>query len=337
MEQTLGKRIVQHRKHLGMTQDALAEKLGVTAQAVSKWENDLSCPDITMLPKLAEIFGTTTDALLGITEDIPAKEATVVENEDTQKRSIPVDKSWEFKWNNSRKGSLMVAVTVLLIGGLYLTASLLRWNVGFWDIAWPSALMVFGLFGLYPKVSFFRLGIGLIGGYFLADKLFGLSFGLDSGTVWAVVLLLFGGSLLVKALQKPKKPEVQFIYNGKNAANSTKDFRIDGDSFCFNGGFGDQYQVVEMPRLSRGEINASFGDYTVDLSGAAEISDGCEIEANISFGELNIRVPSRYMVRCDSSTAFAAVDTAGHHDSSPTGTIHLNANASFGQINIEYI
>ena len=36
MEQTLGKRIVQHRKQLGMTQDALAEKLGVTAQAVSK-------------------------------------------------------------------------------------------------------------------------------------------------------------------------------------------------------------------------------------------------------------------------------------------------------------
>ena len=42
MEQTLGKRIVQHRKRLGMTQDALAEKLGVTAQAVSKWENEFS-------------------------------------------------------------------------------------------------------------------------------------------------------------------------------------------------------------------------------------------------------------------------------------------------------
>ena len=65
MEQTLGKRIIEHRKALGLTQDQLAEKLGVTAQAVSKWENDQSCPDITMLPKLAEIFGTTTDALLG--------------------------------------------------------------------------------------------------------------------------------------------------------------------------------------------------------------------------------------------------------------------------------
>ncbi len=65
MEQTLGKRIMQHRKDMGLTQDQLAEKLGVTAQAVSKWENDLSCPDINMLPRLAEVFGTTTDALLG--------------------------------------------------------------------------------------------------------------------------------------------------------------------------------------------------------------------------------------------------------------------------------
>ena len=65
MEQTIGRRIAENRKRLGMTQDQLAEKLGVTAQAVSKWENDQSCPDITMLPRLAEIFGISTDALLG--------------------------------------------------------------------------------------------------------------------------------------------------------------------------------------------------------------------------------------------------------------------------------
>ncbi len=42
MEDTLGKRIMQHRKRLNMTQDQLAEKLNVTAQAVSKWENEVS-------------------------------------------------------------------------------------------------------------------------------------------------------------------------------------------------------------------------------------------------------------------------------------------------------
>ena len=56
MEQTLGKRIMENRKRLGMTQDQLAEKLGITAQAVSKWENDLSCPDISMLPNLSRFL-----------------------------------------------------------------------------------------------------------------------------------------------------------------------------------------------------------------------------------------------------------------------------------------
>lgn len=42
MEETLGKRIAFHRKRLALTQDALAEQLGVTAQAVSKWENEVS-------------------------------------------------------------------------------------------------------------------------------------------------------------------------------------------------------------------------------------------------------------------------------------------------------
>ena len=48
MEDTLGKRIAAHRRRLGLTQDRLAELLGVTAQAVSKWENDQSCPSSTV-------------------------------------------------------------------------------------------------------------------------------------------------------------------------------------------------------------------------------------------------------------------------------------------------
>ena len=66
MEQTMGKRIAANRKRLGLTQDQMAEKLGVTAQAVSKWENDQSCPDIAMIPRLAELFGVSTDELLGV-------------------------------------------------------------------------------------------------------------------------------------------------------------------------------------------------------------------------------------------------------------------------------
>lgn len=63
---TLGERIATYRKKVNLTQEQLAEKCTVTAQAVSKWENDLTAPDITLIPRLAEIFNVTCDELLGV-------------------------------------------------------------------------------------------------------------------------------------------------------------------------------------------------------------------------------------------------------------------------------
>jgi len=70
--ETLGKRISALRKENGLTQEALAEKTGVTAQAVSKWENDQTCPDIQLLPIISSILGVSVDELLsGKTENAP--------------------------------------------------------------------------------------------------------------------------------------------------------------------------------------------------------------------------------------------------------------------------
>lgn len=62
--ETIGNRIQKYRKEKGMTQEELAGKMGVSSQAVSKWETDASCPDISLLPKLCRILGITTDELL---------------------------------------------------------------------------------------------------------------------------------------------------------------------------------------------------------------------------------------------------------------------------------
>ena len=64
-KETMGKRISDLRKAKGMTQDQLAQIMGVSAQAVSKWENDLSCPDISLLSQLSEALSVTTYQLLG--------------------------------------------------------------------------------------------------------------------------------------------------------------------------------------------------------------------------------------------------------------------------------
>lgn len=65
-KQTFGAMIAALRKEQGMTQLELAEKMGVTDKAVSKWERDLSFPDINSIPKLAEIFNVSIDELMQI-------------------------------------------------------------------------------------------------------------------------------------------------------------------------------------------------------------------------------------------------------------------------------
>ena len=61
---SIGEMISSLRKEKGMTQNDLAEKMNVTDKAVSKWERNISCPDINSIPKLAEILGTSVEDLL---------------------------------------------------------------------------------------------------------------------------------------------------------------------------------------------------------------------------------------------------------------------------------
>lgn len=83
MEQNIiGTTVAALRREKGMTQDALAARLGVSAQAVSKWENGLSCPDILMLPEIADLFGVSVDELFGrapaaASAPVPAQESVV--------------------------------------------------------------------------------------------------------------------------------------------------------------------------------------------------------------------------------------------------------------------
>lgn len=65
MNETFGQRFYRLRKQFNFTQEEIANKLNVTSQAVSKWENDVSSPDITLLAEISDIFNITIDELLG--------------------------------------------------------------------------------------------------------------------------------------------------------------------------------------------------------------------------------------------------------------------------------
>ena len=65
MKLTIGENIRKYRREANMTQDSLAEKLGVSYQSVSRWENGSTYPDMELLPSIADIFSVTVDTLLG--------------------------------------------------------------------------------------------------------------------------------------------------------------------------------------------------------------------------------------------------------------------------------
>ncbi len=62
---TIGTNIKRLRQNKGITQELLGEALGISSQAVSKWENESALPDILILPKLADYFGISIDELMG--------------------------------------------------------------------------------------------------------------------------------------------------------------------------------------------------------------------------------------------------------------------------------
>lgn len=68
MQIRLGEKLREMRRSKGLTQEQVAEMVGVSPQAVSRWENDTAYPDVVMLAGLAMLYDTTADALMGMHE-----------------------------------------------------------------------------------------------------------------------------------------------------------------------------------------------------------------------------------------------------------------------------
>lgn len=85
-EQTIGLRIAEQRKKLGLSQEALGERMGVSRQAISKWESDSAVPEIDKLIALSKLFGVTVGWLLGVEE--PQSEEPREEFTETQLKMV---------------------------------------------------------------------------------------------------------------------------------------------------------------------------------------------------------------------------------------------------------
>lgn len=327
-EMTLGKRIMQHRKRLGMTQEQLADRVGVSAQAVSKWENDLSCPDISLLPQLAEIFGISVDELLG-----KKSSGSAVKAAEPVEASSKRGKSFHMEWKPME--GIWFAIYILCIGGLLLLSALRpELGVSWWTVLWTTALLIGGLAGMVHHPSFFPLAVTLAGAYFLVT-----SFGLWKVSLgWKVVipafLLLWGVSLLIDVLFGRKKKHSLIRASGGSSEYSFENGWVKVESE-----FGEDTILLKLPELRGGEIETSFGSFCIDFSGCESVAPDCHITVRSRFGETVLRIPRCFRVEMESSAETFAAGTCiiGQPQETPEATIFLHPEVSFGELHVEYI
>lgn len=120
-EMTMGQRIAEQRKKLGLSQEGLGEKVGVSRQAISKWESDGTVPEIDKLISLSRLFCVSVGWLLGVEEDTPPQPDELTETqlkmvEEIVRRYQPQPEKKKFPW----------AIAVAVFACVLAIAALLR-------------------------------------------------------------------------------------------------------------------------------------------------------------------------------------------------------------------
>ncbi|MGI5892176.1 MAG: helix-turn-helix domain-containing protein [Bacillota bacterium] len=111
-------RLVQLRKKNNLSQEALAEKLGISRQAISKWERAEACPDIDNLLALSKIYDVSLDELIKPEEQVTVKALSdqadkQLDEQDHEQKSAPPPKS-KFNWVKFPYPVLMVIIFFIL-------------------------------------------------------------------------------------------------------------------------------------------------------------------------------------------------------------------------------
>lgn len=171
---TTGEKIAQERKKLGLTQQQFADKLGVTRQAVSRWESDFAFPETDTLIKMSELFGCSIDYLIKYNGGNAQAEAESNE-EDKSNNS---DKRWVFNFSGGLPYFEFKSKTTLF--GL----PLVHVNLGLGRVA--KGVFAFGLVSV-GIVSFGLVSLGVLTFGMIALGLAAL------GSIALGVLVAFGG------------------------------------------------------------------------------------------------------------------------------------------------
>lgn len=118
---TLGEKIRTLRKNAQLSQEALAEQLDVSRQAVSKWENDNGLPETEKLIKMAKLFHVSLDTFINDAEDI-APAASVASAEDEQLSLAAAEGYLDFSYHRCQRVGLAVLLPIASLGLTFFSA-----------------------------------------------------------------------------------------------------------------------------------------------------------------------------------------------------------------------
>jgi len=122
-DQTTGQRIAQCRKQLGLSQEALGEQVGVSRQAISKWESDATLPDIDKLIALSKLFSVSIGWLLGVEEESHSRKDSPQISEEMLRKIEEVVQHYQPRKKRLSKGKkalIGIAAVLVLWGALSL-------------------------------------------------------------------------------------------------------------------------------------------------------------------------------------------------------------------------
>lgn len=331
--ESMGKRITALRKEKGLTQEQLAEKLGVSAQAVSKWENDVSCPDISILKELAAVLGVSTDELLGAKPLEPR--VVVVDAGKDKSQSSGKGFSVHYDGDDKKEGIWFAAVLILIGLAFFLSRTNILpvgAGVSFWNIVWPAVLIGVGVSWFMHDFSPLGFGVALLGLYYLLFHLGATTFVLSWGVIWPVLLVLLGLTILLDKLVPNRKRR---HWHGEHTPVS--DYKVTDGYVDYDCAFSEENRRVESVDFSGAHIEISFGKSVFDMTGVQTVRPGARIDADVSFGTLEMLVPRTVRVETSADKAFGSVQKFGEPDNNAEYSVQLCGSISFGSLEIRYL
>lgn len=199
----IANRLVELRKKSGLSQEQLAEKLGLSRQAVSKWERAEASPDTDNLICLAKIYNVSLDDLLNSDQSVEDIAKEVKEETDEKENELikKEEKKSPYAWVEALVGAISMAVVLIA----YLLAGFLITSQNMWALLWPLFFfppVISSLVGtiLGKDLNKFCLPLLIVGIYCFVGMYFGIWH--PTWVLFLTIPLYYG---IVSAISKKKE------------------------------------------------------------------------------------------------------------------------------------